>query len=404
MKAFKNRFAFVAIAFAALLLAFLPAVSAKAGDYDKIELYEMDITVNDDATLDINYHIKWKLLEPLENTSEFKVFWVTIGVPNNHCTVISASDNVESAKLQTSGGVVVRVNFFKRYDAGEVVDFSFKIRQDYMYSVIDEEARYEFTPGWFKDIKIAKMIIRWDDTAGKMKSATPAFANEDGFLTWEFENLGHNARKTVSVTYDATAYGFDTTKYIVTEKGGSSEDDGIDGAAVIGGLIFFGFWAFVIFGVIISAIEKYSSTANLGTTKKITRTKVEYYPTCPGCGAARPEGKNNCEYCGRSFIKSEETIEEKDIPKEETELKGKATSGLYRYHSSPNTYLRVNVVNIPAPRSTTRSSCAHSSCACASHCACACACACAGGGRAGCSTKDFYNTNLKLKFFEKMKK
>ena len=27
-------------------------------------------------------------------------------------------------------------------------------------------------------------------------------------------------------------------------------------------------------------------------------------------------------------------------------------------------------------------------------CACACACACAGGGRAGCSTKDFYGTIL----------
>lgn len=36
------------------------------------------------------------------------------------------------------------------------------------------------------------------------------------------------------------------------------------------------------------------------------------------------------------------------------------------------------------------SSCAHSSCACAH--SCACACACAGGGRAGCSAKDFYNT------------
>ncbi|MBR5109642.1 MAG: hypothetical protein IK099_05560 [Clostridia bacterium] len=34
--------------------------------------------------------------------------------------------------------------------------------------------------------------------------------------------------------------------------------------------------------------------------------------------------------------------------------------------------------------------CVRSSCACAS-CACACACACAGGGRAGCSKKDFYN-------------
>ena len=28
---------------------------------------------------------------------------------------------------------------------------------------------------------------------------------------------------------------------------------------------------------------------------------------------------------------------------------------------------------------------------------CACACACAGGGRAGCSKKDFYNSNIKLK-------
>lgn len=36
------------------------------------------------------------------------------------------------------------------------------------------------------------------------------------------------------------------------------------------------------------------------------------------------------------------------------------------------------------------SSCAHSSCV-HSSCACACACACAGGGRAGCSVKDFYS-------------
>ena len=39
----------------------------------------------------------------------------------------------------------------------------------------------------------------------------------------------------------------------------------------------------------------------------------------------------------------------------------------------------------------THSSSARSSCACVS---CACACACAGGGRAGCSLKDFYRTNL----------
>lgn len=36
-----------------------------------------------------------------------------------------------------------------------------------------------------------------------------------------------------------------------------------------------------------------------------------------------------------------------------------------------------------------------------SHCACACACACAGGGRAGCSRKDFYNPKIKSSEFIK---
>ncbi|MCR5238138.1 MAG: hypothetical protein K6E34_13155, partial [Lachnospiraceae bacterium] len=91
-------------------------------------------------------------------------------------------------------------------------------------------------------------------------------------------------------------------------------------------------------------------------------------------------------------------------------------NGTYRYSSSPNTYMRVHVIPVPVSRpsrsyssssSSSRSSSSrsshHSSCA-HSSCACACACACAGGGRAGCSTKDFYNTNLKLKYFEKKSK
>lgn len=41
-----------------------------------------------------------------------------------------------------------------------------------------------------------------------------------------------------------------------------------------------------------------------------------------------------------------------------------------------------------------------SSCACVS--SCACACACAGGGRAGCSKKDFYGTNLRTNKLNKV--
>ena len=46
--------------------------------------------------------------------------------------------------------------------------------------------------------------------------------------------------------------------------------------------------------------------------------------------------------------------------------------------------------------------CVRSSCACAhSSCASSCACACAGSGRAGCSKKDFYGTNLTTKKVKK---
>ena len=60
------------------------------------------------------------------------------------------------------------------------------------------------------------------------------------------------------------------------------------------------------------------------------------------------------------------------------------------YHHSPP----------PPPPPRHHSSCAHSSCV--SSCAhSSCACACAGSGRAGCSKKDFYGTNLTT---EKIKK
>jgi len=49
--------------------------------------------------------------------------------------------------------------------------------------------------------------------------------------------------------------------------------------------------------------------------------------------------------------------------------------------------------------------CVHScACACASSCASSCACACAGSGRAGCSRKDFYGTNITTKKIQKAMK
>jgi hypothetical protein len=58
----------------------------------------------------------------------------------------------------------------------------------------------------------------------------------------------------------------------------------------------------------------------------------------------------------------------------------------------------------PGPPPSHHSSCAHSSCASSSCASSSCACACAGSGRAGCSRKDFYGTNLTTEKLNKVMK
>ena len=400
----EKRIAGLILAIISLLIVFIltsKTVYASAPT-DEITNYSIVIDVNEDASLNIYYHIDWLVLEdnigPLE--------WVKVGIPNSHTKSYEAiSNNIRSINTMSSGGYYIRIDFDEKYYKGETVSFDFMIVQDNMYQVnkfTEGQTVYSFTPGWFDDIAVDDLTIKWD-----MKNAeqwTPDCQMDNGYLVWN-SALRAGEKYSISVTYPNDAYGFDLSM--------DSSSDSISVFTVIGGII--GFIIAMVFtfspmlivvGVVLSLI-KYRSGASFGGTKKITRTRIEYYPSCPGCGAARKEGEKYCSYCGRSMVKSEEVIKEEDIePKDKSILK-LSKDGEYRYSSSPNTYIRVHSVVIPRTtpsRSSSgggrSSSCAHSSCA-HSSCACACACACAGGGRAGCSFKDFYKTNLRLKSFEK---
>lgn len=386
-----------------LTLTLIPGGRAFASKpLDEILDYEITVDVNEDATLNMHYHIDWKVLD---STSEGPLEWVQIGIPNSHyISTTSDSATIKSIKATSSGGqYVAKIYFDKKYYKDEVVSFDFDLVQDYMYEMnvlTDGETVYYFTPGWFDGIQVDNIVVRWntDKAIGNSSGAVI----EGDYFVWSGSLSAGEKFHEVSVTYETTAYSFNADKYAESSEdydynksynnSYSSEDSG---SAALGGIVFFGFIVF-IFAKIANAIKYSSGSGFKGETKKqIKRTLIKYYPTCPGCGAARPEGKEKCEYCGRSFIESEEVIEEKEI-KEPAKY---SSEGLFRYGDSPNTYVRVHVTHVPVPRtrsSCAHSSCAHSSCACAHSCACACACACAGGGRAGCSTKDFYNTNLKL--------
>lgn len=393
----------------------LPLSSAWAAskDLDEIIDYQVKVDVNEDATLTMKYHIEWKVLD---STTDGPLTWVLIGIPNKHYVSMEGkSPAVKSIKYRASDGSHVRIDLDRAYEAGEVAVIDFELVQDYMYQVGRDnqgEAVYEFTPGWFDDIVVDKLEVKWN--SDKVDRIAPAAQNIKGYYTWT-TSLKKGERFTVTVGYPDTAFAFNVDKTIEKGNGKSavSDSDGEDDWFTL--LAAFGVLAFMIWvaiavlkGLANAVLAIYESAtgfkAGKKTAKKITRTKVVYYPVCQGCGAARPEGKDTCAYCGRSFIKSEEVIEEKDIPAEEKAIKGKKTNGEYAYSSEPNTFLRVNVVSVPVTTRSHSRSRGGGSCACASSCACACgcacACACAGGGRAGCTTKDFYKTDLKLRQLE----
>lgn len=388
----------------ALLLIMLPSNKAFASSpTDLIHNYVIMADINDDATVNLYYHLEW---EVLESDGIGPVGWVTVGIPNSHYVFYEPmSENISGISYDGSGNI--RIDFDRDYYEGEIISFDFLVVQDYLYemNVLTEgETVYYLTPGWFDEIEVENIQITW--ATDKALSWSHGALQNDDSITWSGSLAPGEVFNEISVTYPSDAFNFDTSKSAdygtyddydyYDDSYYGYEDDSDDTIIGIVFLVIIG-----IFGGVAKISKNYSNGSGFGsgakttTKKKITRTLIKYYPTCPGCGAARAEGQEKCEYCGRSFIESEEVVEEKDIeePSKYNE------EGTYKYSSSPNTYVRVHVthVHVPVPRSScAHSSCAHSSCACAHSCACACACACAGGGRAGCSVKDFYNTRLKL--------
>lgn len=376
---------------------------------DEIESYEITIDLNENAQAEITYYIRWKVLE---SDSLGPVSWIQVGVANGYCDDVE-SLNATSQYAYYDGGNMVRVDLDREYYEGETFEVSFRVTQDYIYTTTEDSdtATYSFTPGWFDDIPVDKLILRWNaDNA--LTWSPDCYIDSDNYLVFE-KKLSAGERYKVTVTYPIDAYNFE---YHVDEINSSSnytysgdtyyshnsyDDDSVD---AIAGLFILIFIFCIIRGLIKNATaSSYKSGSGFAPSKVITRKMITYYPTCPGCGAVRNEEMTKCEYCGRSFIEKEEIVTEKEILND----KRYANDGSYRYNNNPNVYIHVSSRPAPRPTHTTthHSSCAHSSCACAcASCACACACACAGGGRAGCSTKDFYNTGLKLKQLEKRTK
>ena len=167
--------------------------------------------------------------------------------------------------------------------------------------VIDKEEhmlRYSFTPGWFDEIEVKNITVKWNKS--NVLKSTALAEDMNGYLVWT-GSLSFGEKLNTSVYYNLDAFE-------ATEEGQVQEDEG-DGSGWIIFIVILVVILIIAFIIAIVSDDDYDSHSGFG-------------------GGSRT----------------------------------------YIYGGG------------------------RSSCACVS--SCACACACAGGGRAGCSKKDFYHTNV----------
>lgn len=307
MKMLKKILICVMVLVCFITITLLP-VNASTTPLDEIQDYTITVNMRPDGTMDIKYHVEWKVLN---DSKEGPLEWVKIGNPNKHVDGITAlSDNIKDIKYVSDGGAYIRIDFDRSYYEGEIVIFEYTIHQSYMY-IIEEDShicRYSFTPGWFEEIEVKNITIKWSD---ENVIESTAHKNEDGYLIWN-SSLGMGERLNASVKYNLDAFTTNENEQYTEESGDSEAGKTL----LIIFLVILGIVVVIFIIAIFTGDDDYGSHGGFG---------------------------------GRSTV--------------------------FVSHSS----------------------CVRSSCACAS---CACACACAGGGRAGCSKKDFYKTNLRIEVIQ----
>ena len=126
---------------------------------DEIEHFLITVDVQDDASLQMTYHIDWKVLDdeeygPLE--------WVDIGLPNaNHSEVTALGDSIDHIEDKGSS---LAIYLDRSYYKDEVASFEFSFIQDHMYQIdryVEGETVFIYTPAWFDGIEVKDLTIRW---------------------------------------------------------------------------------------------------------------------------------------------------------------------------------------------------------------------------------------------------
>ena len=335
---------------------------ADDGDMDYIPNYLVTVDLRADGSADITYDITWQVIDG-DQTDYLS--WVKIGLPNAYAEDLTPlTDTISDLQYTGDGGSYAKVVFARRYYSPEVaaqnggesrVRFAFSVHQSHLFSLnSDGTATFEFTPGWFDDLVVEHMQVRWRSGDGFVADNS---SEEDGYLIWEFGPMGHGQSANIHVTVPVTtAETFDPDAQLTAadyDDGGMTADEMIGILTVVIGLLIFAAALIIIVG---SMTPDWGGGFGSGLDPDDWFWYTNGVHTIHVARTAPPP---------KGYTRT-------DPPKNYHTGGGSSRGGGVGRHNS---------------------GCA-SSCACACASSCACACACAGGGRAGCTAKDFYTYKL----------
>jgi hypothetical protein len=205
---------------------------------DEIQNYEITVSPRADGTLDIAYHIEWKVLD---DTQEGPLTWVKIGIANEYADELKAqSSAIRSIYLLSDNGQYVRLDLNREYHAGETAELQFSLHQKYMLTLEKDKkaCSFTFTPGWFDEISTLSMKLLWIKGASTYSNAD---REDDNMLIWN-ASPGPGEKVTAIVRYpmDAFQIGSDTEKKEDNSNGKKSA------------VIFVGLAVFIIFVIWLS--------------------------------------------------------------------------------------------------------------------------------------------------------
>jgi hypothetical protein len=288
---------------------------------------------------------------------------VEIGIPNKNLEdVRGLTENIDD--IYRSGDYI-DVYFDEEYEEGDVVDFAFSFRQHCMFDHASGQLTYVFTPGWFDEIQVGKCTILWAADGVQSGDYGDVITDDEGqaYYVWT-ASLDYGQQLTATIEYNDSAFDWQQEMDYIQQKQQAARRQVVTVLLVLLSVVILIILLYELFG------GKYCYTRRSGV--------YYYHLTKKGNLAPGPDSEVKKKIDRQ--IKKKENTDSRTVGGHS--ISNRVVSGHY-----------IAQREAAGHAVASRNSGGHSSGG-GSSCACACACACAGGGRAGCSRKDFYGTKL----------